>query len=62
MKACPECGSEKFSKLWNLQGDKPLFKGWYCSACNHVEKPIGRENKFEFTGKDKNDGSQNETN
>ncbi len=63
MKTCPECGSEKFSKLWALDGlPKPEFKGWYCADCNKITKPTGREYFFEFTGKDKNDGSQNETN
>ncbi len=56
MKTCPECGSEKFSKLWTLDGQpKPLFKGWYCADCNTITRPIGRERGLEFTGKEKDE-------
>lgn len=54
MESCPKCKSEKYVKLWDCQEvGNAKFKGWYCCECGHIEKPIGRENKFEFSGKEK---------
>ena len=51
---CPKCESEKISKLWNFEEPQSSqFRGWYCCDCGHIERPIGREHKFKFEGKEK---------
>ena len=51
---CKKCGNLT-SKLFNIQEKR--FVGWWCHTCfggaETIIKPIGREKKFEFTGKDK---------
>ena len=49
-KKCRECGVD-MDKLWRCDPPPATFRGWYCTACNEIERPIGRENKFELVAK-----------
>jgi len=51
-KNCINCG-QKMSKLWRCDPPPATFRGFYCTKCNELERPIGRENKIELKGKDK---------
>ena len=51
---CSNCGSFQVSTVWDFDESRVShLSGWYCYECRHFERPIGREHKFEFTGKDK---------
>lgn len=53
--SCKNCG-KIMSKLFNIQEKK--FTGWWCAYCgkgdpSEIVRPIGREHKIQFTGKQK---------